>query len=84
MVIYNCELDTPVDIGNATTSDFEFSQIHCETDLIEYQQNSIYPDREFYIDKKITYGESLIVWFILLFFIIKIVKSVYNFFWETR
>jgi hypothetical protein len=44
--------------------------------------NPDYPEREFYVEKTISYGDALIIFFLTLFLIIVIAKGIFNFFWR--
>jgi len=61
----------------------ECSQIPIEfSDLYELVINENYPDRQFYIQKTLTYGEAIIIWFFTIFAIFTIFKTVFNFLWR--
>lgn len=76
----NCYFTNPVDLGEG---DFEYSQIECETpEIYELIQNENYSDREFYIQKTLTYGEAILIWFLTIFFVFLIAKTIFNLFWE--
>ena len=69
------------------TDDFEFSEIDCEVatpepSIFELVQNENYPNREFYVQKTLTYGEGIIIWFLTIFSIFLIAKIVFNFLWK--
>ncbi len=79
----NCDFSVPVDIGTATTADFEYSKVICDTgDIYELIQNQNYPDREFFVEKTINYGDSIIIWFLTLFTIYFISNMIFKFFWR--
>ncbi|GAI47166.1 unnamed protein product, partial [marine sediment metagenome] len=60
--IMRCILDTPLELNG----DFEFSEIECETqelqEIYELIQNPTYPERQFFVQKTLTYGEAIIIW----------------------
>lgn len=80
-----CEFSEPVNLETdpELPADWEFSKIECETpETYELIQNETYPERQFFVQKTFTYGEALIIWFLTLFFIYLITKSIFNFFWK--
>lgn len=81
-----CYFSNPVDLnlGNGTTTpDFEYSELNCtSTPIYELITNENYPDRQFYVQKTFTYGEAIVIWFLTLFAIFLISKTIYNFLWQ--
>ena len=65
----NCIFSDPVNLGPAKqVEDYEFSKVNCEflnlpTSTIEKIENE---ENFFYLDKKISYGEFLIVAFLII------------------
>jgi len=76
----NCIFEIP--LQEATTGDFEFSQMNCSSSLFELTQNVASPTKEFYIQKTLNYGDILILWFLTLFSILIITKGIFGFFWK--
>lgn len=79
-----CLFSEPVEVASG---DFEFSEINCEVatpeaSVFELVSNENFPDREFYIQKTLTYGEAIVIWFLTIFAIFLIAKTVFNFFWK--
>lgn len=78
-----CYFSEPVEVASG---DFEFSEIDCEVGtpgaIFELVTNESYPDRQFYIQKTLTYGEAIIIWFITIFAIFLIAKTIFNFLWK--
>ncbi|GAI05846.1 unnamed protein product, partial [marine sediment metagenome] len=62
------------------------SEIDCEVStpdaIYELITNESYPDREFYVQKTFTYGEAIVIWFLTIFTIFFIAKTVFNFLWK--
>jgi len=74
----NCIFSDPVEIGEA---DFEYSAVNCEflnlpTSTIEKIENE---ENSFYLDKKISYGEFLIVAFLIILVLGLMVGAVRDF-----
>lgn len=82
----NCQFLEPVNLGTEELPDWEFSQIECEnattTETHELIVNSEYPEREFFIDKTLSYGDILIIWFLTFFSIGLIASIIFNYFWK--
>lgn len=75
----NCEFFEPVNLGGEAKPDWEFSKFICEPEIFELIVNQ---DREFFIQKTLTYGEAIIIWFLTLFIIVLTAKMIFNFFWK--
>jgi len=83
-MIINCIFSEPVEIA---TDNWEYSQLNCTstdptstTALISNAETGA----EFYLDKKINYGDVLILTFLLLFAIFGIFKVISDFFIPRR
>jgi len=60
---------------------WNFSKMICdEGTTLELIQGT--GGREFFVQKTLTYGEALVIWFITLFAIFIIGKSIFNFLWK--
>lgn len=61
---------------------WNFQEKNCTTtdDVYTLIQNST-TGAEFYLNKTLTYGEAMILWFLTLFAIVFIFQKAYNFFW---
>ena len=84
----NCEFNSPINLGSGKQPDYEYSKMTCNLscqgndETIELIQNPVYPDRAFFVNKTLTYGDALVLWFITIFLITMIVGIVFNFFWK--
>jgi len=77
-----CLFSEPVELA---TDDFEYSEINCVSTpgaIFELISNESYPDRQFYVQKTFTYGEAIVIWFLTIFAIFLIAKTVFNFLWK--
>jgi len=78
-----CYFSEPVEVASG---DFEFSEIDCEVStpdaIFELVTNESYPGREFYVQKTLTYGEAIVIWFLTIFAIFLIAKTIFNFLWK--
>lgn len=74
-----CYFENPVNLSE-DQEDFEFSELRCEPEIYELIQGT--GDREFFVQKTLTYGEALVIWFITLYAIFIIGKSIFNFLWK--
>ena len=74
----DCQFLEPIDLGEG---DFEYSQMNCSSTYLELIQNSN-TGAEFFISKTATYGDVILFWFLTLFLIFFIVKSIAGFFWR--
>lgn len=86
-----CQFSEPLQVSNGGSlqtptdknANFQFSKLVCDnpttTELIT---NLDYPEREFFVEKTLTYGDVLIIWFLTLFFIALISKFIFDFFWK--
>jgi len=77
----NCQFLVPINLGEEFSPDWEYSQIECEPLVYELIVNPS-TEAEFYLSKTITYGDFLIVWFLVFFLLAWISKSVFNYFWK--
>lgn len=74
-----CQFSNPVDLGEG---DFEYSTFICDNpDLYSLVENST-TGASFYVQKTLSYGDSLILWFLSIFAICLIVKIIFNFFYH--
>lgn len=92
--ILNCEFSQPTTFDGTpalTKQDFwQFSKITCSTDtgpieagpVYELVQNKDYPTRQFFVDKSMSYGDSLIVLFLTIFLFWAIAEKIINYFWK--
>jgi hypothetical protein len=83
-MITNCIFSEPVEIA---TDNWEYSAINCtstETTSTIALISNPNTGAEFYLDKKINYGDVLILVFLLSFFIFCIFKVVSDFFIPRR
>jgi hypothetical protein len=80
-----CEFLNPVNfLGEAPTTSTEiwnFKNLNCSSTLFAQIQN---PDTgaEFYVQKTLTYGEAIEIWFLTMFSFYVIFTAVYKFFWR--
>ena len=81
----DCQFSVPVNLGNEEAPDWEFSEVSCQTEagpaIFELIENQEYP-REFYVQKTLSYGDAVIIWFLTLFAIAYVAKSIFNYFWQ--
>lgn len=76
----NCIFSEPVDLGEG---DFEYSEVDCEVgDIYELITNETYGDRKFYVQKTLTYGEAILIWFLTIFAVFLVARTIFNFFWK--
>ena len=82
--IENCEFSSPKTWENlAPTSKTDFwnySEVICWSNRSELIENET-TGAEFYVDKTLSYGEAMVLWFLTIFTILFIFKITYNFFW---
>ncbi len=71
----NCEFTDPLDLGGG---DWEFSKATCLPETLELVE-SVSTEAEFYLDKRINYGDFLIIIFFSLFAIFIICKEIGKF-----
>lgn len=74
-----CEFHTPINLGTEEAPDFEYSQLNCTNTAMELIQNTE-TGAEFYIEKNINYGDTLILVFLILFAIFGTIKLIADFF----
>ena len=77
----NCDFSVPIDLGNASTSDWEFSQMNCTSTLFEQISNST-SGAEFFISKTLTYGDVVVFWFLTIFLVAGILTFIFKTFWH--
>lgn len=73
----DCTFSTPVDLG---AGDFEYSELDC--DIFELITNEEFPARKFYIQKTLTYGEAILIFFCTIFAVFLIGRTIFNFLWK--
>jgi len=78
----NCDFSLPVNLGTEEMPDWEYSKMDCvfteqeiPSELIENSTTGA----EFYIDKRVSYGDVLVLTFLMLFLIFGIVKFLTDF-----
>lgn len=84
MVTTSCQFLNSVNLGDGAKPDFEFSEMICtstENPNIYSQIENSTTGAEFFVQKTLTYGEAMILWFLTLFAFYLIFKTVYNYFW---
>lgn len=59
---------------------WNYSEIICDDEVLTLIKNET-TDGEFYVQKTLTYGEAMILWFLTIFAFYLIFKTTYNFFW---
>lgn len=76
----NCEFSDIINLESSTElpAQWSYSKFACEFDTLELIQNST-TGSEFYLDKKISYGDVLIVVFFTIFSIFIICKVIAGF-----
>jgi hypothetical protein len=77
----DCEFLYPVDLGDATTSDWEFSAMNC-TDTSQILIENATSGASFYFDKKFDYGDVLLTWFFTIILVGAIFWGLFNLFWK--
>lgn len=90
MEIYNiqCELNSPrtwEDLEPMSKTDFwQYSEIYCQSDDVKLFENQLIENTttgaEFLIKKSVSYGDFLIITFLMLFLIWGILRFLVNFF----
>ncbi len=74
-----CQFSNPVDLGEG---DFEYSILTCpENPRFELIQNAS-TSAEFYIEKKVDYGDIFIFIFLSILGIFLICKAIWSFLWK--
>ena len=73
----NCQFTNPINIG-VESEDWEYSEMACDFETLQVIENTT-PDREFYLSKTINYGDVLVIFFLSIFLIFMIVKTLWNF-----
>lgn len=85
-IYWNKELQefVPVVGGNALDlkdTTWNFTKMICDEGLtLELVQGT--DDREFFVQKTLTYGEAIIIWFLTLFLVGLTAKIIFDFFWK--
>jgi hypothetical protein len=77
----NCQFSDPVNYTGSPPAEgepFAFSGMSCSDDKFSLQANGT-SGANFYIDKTISYGQILIIFFVLLFFVFGVFKMMWNF-----
>lgn len=77
----DCEFLYPLDLGDATNSDWEYSGFHCTSSAQELVENAT-SGASFYIDKTFTYGDVLMTWFFTIILIGGVALTLFNIFWK--
>lgn len=75
-----CDFKTPVNLETLPKYDWEYSEMDCDftastTELIENTSTGA----EFYINKSVSYGDFLVLTFLMLFLIFGITKFLIDF-----
>lgn len=75
---FNCQFEEPVNIGDGTTTDFEFSKMVCTTTnpTISYISEG---GKSFYLSKTWNYGTLFLAFLIFLIILFKITNGVIEF-----
>jgi len=74
-----CQFENPIVSENG---DWEYSTFTCDNpDLYTLVENET-TGASFYAQKTLSYGDSLILWFLSIFAICLIVKIIFNFFYH--
>jgi len=78
----NCQFSEPVNLGTESVPDWEYSTFSCDNpDIYSLVENST-TGASFYVQQTLSYGDSLILWFLILFALACIVKVVFSFFYH--
>jgi len=90
MLEYNihCELESPRTWENISPVDerdfWQYSQIYCQSDDVKLFENTLIQNietgAEFLVKKSVSYGDFLIITFLMIFLIWGIMKFLINFF----
>ena len=78
----DCEFSEPVEISAGSSTGVVFSKLIC-ADQTELIQNTT-TGAEFYIKKEITYGDVVLVWFLVLLVFFGLLSGIFNFIWRKR
>ena len=83
--VLHCQFNSPRTWENLEPTNkldfWNYSEWTCWSEKSELIQNSE-TGAEFYLDKTLTYGEAMILWFLTIFTFVLIFKIAYNFFWK--
>jgi len=78
----NCDFTDPTNLGTEEMPDWEYSKVGCifteqeiSSELIENSTTGA----EFYLDKRVSYGEVLVLTFLMLFLVFGILKFLTDF-----
>jgi hypothetical protein len=71
----------PVDSTIGKGDNWNFSQVVCFSSTTEKITNPT-TGGNFYLDKTLSYGDAILIWFATLFTFYLIGKTAYNFFWK--
>lgn len=86
--MFQCEFINPVNLGTEEAPGWVWENINCEeattTEMYELIENPEYPEREFFIEKTLSYGDSLIIFFLTICLIYVIGEKIVGFFWGKR
>ena len=76
----NCEFSEPIFLEEST-KDFEFSKMDCQYQEATTTPHQVISDGEIYFNlyPNFTYAEIIIIFFLVLFFFIKIYSVIWNF-----
>jgi len=73
----NCQFTDPVNLG-IEIEDWEFSKMECDFDTLKFIKSDS-TDSDFFLSKTINYGDVLVIFFLSIFLIFMIVKTLWNF-----
>lgn len=76
----DCVFFNPVDLNGG---DFEYSQASCTDASLELIQSTSSP-ASFYLDKRITYGDVVVFWFLAIFWFTAVALMLFNYFWKKN
>jgi len=78
----NCDFTDPIKLGTEKMPDWEYSKMGCifteqeiSSELIENSTTGA----EFYLDKRVSYGEVLVLTFLMIFLVFGILKFLTDF-----
>ncbi|MCJ7789652.1 MAG: hypothetical protein MUP69_05625 [Candidatus Atribacteria bacterium] len=77
----DCDFSTPVNYQNETPLEgepFAFSEMSCIDDKF-LQYNNTYNGASFYLQKSISFGDVLVIFFLIFFFTAFVFKLIWNF-----
>jgi len=79
----DCEFNTPVNCQGQSPTEgepFQFQFASCSNETLFYLQNPS-TEAEFYLDKTISYGDTILITLFTILIIFGIFKFVWNFVW---